>query len=98
MDDGDNDSVHLPYVNEAIFKKVIQWCTNRNNDPLPPPKDAKNKEKLRDNILVWDQELLKVDQAMFFELFLATNYLDIKDSLDVTCKTVADMYVQGENS
>ncbi|CAO2582915.1 S-phase kinase-associated protein 1 [Lemmus lemmus] len=66
---------------------VIQWCTHRKDDP-PPPEDDENKEKRTDDIPVWDQEFLIVDQGTLFELILDANYLDIKGLLDVTCKTV----------
>ncbi|KYO20282.1 serine/threonine-protein phosphatase 2A catalytic subunit alpha isoform [Alligator mississippiensis] len=89
-DEGDDDPVPLPNVNAAILKKVIQWCTHHKDDP-PPPEDDENKEKRTDDIPVWDQEFLKVDQGTLFELILAANYLDIKGLLDVTCKTVANM-------
>ncbi|KAF5897339.1 S-phase kinase-associated protein 1, partial [Clarias magur] len=89
-DEGDDDPVPLPNVNAAILRKVIQWCTHHKDDP-PPPEDDENKEKRTDDIPVWDQEFLKVDQGTLFELILAANYLDIKGLLDVTCKTVANM-------
>uniref|UniRef100_G1Q7J8 SKP1 component dimerisation domain-containing protein n=1 Tax=Myotis lucifugus TaxID=59463 RepID=G1Q7J8_MYOLU len=59
-------------------------------DP-PPTEDDENKEKRTDDIPVWDQEFLKVDQGTPFELILAANYLGIKGLLDVTCKTVANV-------
>ncbi|XP_063496848.1 S-phase kinase-associated protein 1-like isoform X1 [Symphalangus syndactylus] len=89
-DEGDNDPVPLPNVNAAILKKVIQWCTHHKDDP-PPPEDDENKERQTDDIAVWDQEFLKVDQGILFELILTANYLDFKGLLDVTCKTVANM-------
>ncbi|XP_033622773.1 S-phase kinase-associated protein 1-like [Fukomys damarensis] len=89
-DEGDDDPVPLPNVNAAILKKVIQWCTHYKDDPSPP-EDDENKEKRTDDIPVWDQEFLKVDQGTLFELILAANYLDIKGLLDVTCKTVANI-------
>jgi len=51
----------------------------------------KKDEKRTDDIIPWDQEFCKVDQATLFELILAANYLDIKPLLDLTCKTVANM-------
>ena len=51
-----------------IFQ-VIQWCTQHKDDP-PPPEDDENKEKRTDDIPVWDQEFLKVDQGTLFELIL----------------------------
>uniref|UniRef100_G1Q6P6 S-phase kinase-associated protein 1 n=1 Tax=Myotis lucifugus TaxID=59463 RepID=G1Q6P6_MYOLU len=68
-DEGDDDPVPLPNVNAAIFNKVIQWCTHHKDDP-PPPEDDENKEKRTDDIPVWDQEFLKVDQGTLFELIL----------------------------
>lgn len=51
------------------FPQVIQWCTHHKDDP-PPPEDDENKEKRTDDIPVWDQEFLKVDQGTLFELIL----------------------------
>lgn len=53
--------------------KVIQWCTHHKDDP-PPPEDDENKEKRTDDIPVWDQEFLKVDQGTLFELILVNIY------------------------
>lgn len=54
--------------------KVIQWCTHHKDDP-PPPEDDENKEKRTDDIPVWDQEFLKVDQGTLFELILVNTHL-----------------------
>ena len=67
-DEGDDDPVPLPNVNVAILGKVVQWCTHHKDDP--PPEDDENKERRTDNIPVWDQEFLKVDQGTLFELIL----------------------------
>lgn len=53
--------------------QVIQWCTHHKDDP-PPPEDDENKEKRTDDIPVWDQEFLKVDQGTLFELILVCAY------------------------
>ncbi|KAJ4830426.1 hypothetical protein Tsubulata_032911 [Turnera subulata] len=36
-------------------------------------------------------EFTKVDQDTLFDVLLASNYLDIKNLLDLVCQTVADM-------
>nr|XP_060164227.1 S-phase kinase-associated protein 1-like [Globicephala melas] len=89
-DEGDDEPVPVPNVNATILKEVVQWCTHHRGDS-PSPQDGEDKEKRTDDIPVWDQEFLKVDQGTLFELILAANYLDIKGLLDVTCKTVANM-------
>ena len=95
MDDGSGDDpVPLLNVNVAVLQKVVPWCTHHEND-APPPEDDENKEKGTNDIPVWDQGFLKVDQGTLFELILAANYLDIKGLLDATCKTVANM-IQGK--
>lgn len=62
---------HLAVYDALFFgmTKVIQWCTHHKDDP-PPPEDDENKEKRTDDIPVWDQEFLKVDQGTLFELIL----------------------------
>jgi S-phase kinase-associated protein 1 len=89
----DNDAeevIPLPNVTGPILRKVIEWCTHHKDDP-PPPDEDDTREKRTDDIPAWDQEFLRVDQAVLFDIILAANYLDIKGLLDVTCKTVANM-------
>ena len=90
LDDDDEEPIPLPDVNAAILRKVIEWSIHHKDDP-PPPADEENREKRTEDIELYDQEFLKVDQGTLFELILAAHYLDIKGLLDVTCKTVANM-------
>lgn len=89
-DTGVDAPVPLPNVTGKILAKVIEFCTYHTEHPIPAAEDGKD-EKRTDDIIPWDQEFCKVDQATLFELILAANYLDIKPLLDLTCKTVANM-------
>ena len=86
----DDEEVHIPNVNAAILKLVIQWATYHKDDPQP--NDDKNTNTAENiNISDWDASFLSVDQGTLYELILAANYLDIKGLLNVTCGTVANM-------
>ena len=39
----------------------------------------------------WYAQYVSVEQEILFELILASNYMDIKPLLDLTCATVASM-------
>eukprot|EP01097_Dermamoeba_algensis_P008051 TRINITY_DN5226_c0_g1_i1.p1 TRINITY_DN5226_c0_g1~~TRINITY_DN5226_c0_g1_i1.p1 ORF type:complete len:168 (-),score=53.82 TRINITY_DN5226_c0_g1_i1:126-629(-) len=83
-------AIPLPNVSGKILEKVIEYCKYHHENPTPAV-DDKKEERRTDDIIPWDQEFCKVDQATLFELILAANYLDIKSLLDLTCKTVANM-------
>jgi S-phase kinase-associated protein 1 len=53
-----------------------------------PQSEEKKDEKRLDDIIPWDADFCKVDQATLFELILAANFLDIKPLLDLTCKFI----------
>ncbi|KAJ4379139.1 hypothetical protein N0V86_005182 [Didymella sp. IMI 355093] len=89
---GDNEeAIPIPNVNEAVMKKVLEWCTQHRNDPPASQDDDSDSRKKSTDIDEWDQKFMQVDQEMLFEIILAANYLDIKALLDVGCKTVANM-------
>ncbi|KAF5018059.1 hypothetical protein F66182_9983 [Fusarium sp. NRRL 66182] len=95
-DVGDNDisqsnPIPIPNVNEAVLRKVIEWCDHHRNDPPQAQDDESDARKKTTDIEEWDQKFMQVDQEMLFEIILASNYLDIKPLLDVGCKTVANM-------
>ncbi|MCJ1285192.1 hypothetical protein MMC26_004530 [Xylographa opegraphella] len=93
MSDGSTTEEAIPIanVNEAVLKKVIEWCTHHRNDPPATADDDSDSRKKTTDIEEWDQKFMQVDQEMLFEIILAANYLDIKALLDVGCKTVANM-------
>ncbi|KAG5930393.1 E3 ubiquitin ligase complex SCF subunit scon-3 [Claviceps africana] len=83
--------IPIPNVNEAVLRKVIEWCDHHRNDPPQPQDDESDGRRRTTDIEEWDQKFMQVDQEMLFEIILASNYLDIKPLLDVGCKTVANM-------
>jgi S-phase kinase-associated protein 1 len=86
-----NEAIPIPNVNEAVMKKVLEWCDHHRNDPPASQDDDSDSRKKSTDIDEWDQKFMQVDQEMLFEIILAANYLDIKALLDVGCKTVANM-------
>lgn len=83
--------IPIPNVNEAVLRKVVEWCEHHRNDPVAAPDDESDARKKTTDIEEWDQKFMQVDQEMLFEIILASNFLDIKPLLDVGCKTVANM-------
>ncbi|MCL7031045.1 hypothetical protein MKW94_005468 [Papaver nudicaule] len=78
-DDCAENGIPLPNVTSEILAKVIEYC--KKHVELPKGEERRN----------WDAEFVKVEQPELFDLILAANYLNIKDLLDLTCQTVADM-------
>ncbi|XP_022145436.1 SKP1-like protein 1A [Momordica charantia] len=84
-DDCADNGIPLPNVSSKILAKVIEYCRKHvdasNSEPRASEEDLK----------AWDRDFVNVDQATLFDLILAANYLNIKNLLDLTCQTVADM-------
>lgn len=85
----DDEEVPLPNVKAKILSKVIEFCSKHASHPQT---STDGKPTAADEELdKWDKEFVKVDQGTLFELILAANYLNIKELLDLTCLTVANM-------
>ena len=91
LEDADEETVPLPNVTSDILKKIINWSTHHKDDKVDEDDDDEYKERRSDDISHWDVDFFKVDQSTLFEIILAANYLDIKDLLEIGCKTVANM-------
>ncbi|KAI8927235.1 Skp1 family, dimerization domain-containing protein [Entophlyctis helioformis] len=84
--------IPLPNVSGHILAKVIEFATHHKDDaPVAAEEEGKNVTKSSDDIDEWDKEFINVDQGTLFEIILAANYLDMKNLLDLGCKTVANM-------
>eukprot|EP00250_Pteridium_aquilinum_P035040 c8508_g1_i1 orf=379-858(-) len=88
-DTGTESVIPLLNVSSKILSKVIEYCRYH---ALEVPKSSDDKPALsEEDVKHWDAEFVKVDQATLFDLILAANYLNIKNLLDLTCQSVADM-------
>ncbi|XP_034947886.1 S-phase kinase-associated protein 1-like isoform X2 [Chelonus insularis] len=90
-DDREDEIIPLSEVNSTILRKVIEWATYHQDDPLPLEDNDIMVPKRSDDISEWDANFLKVDQKILFEIIAAANYLDVKGLMEVSCKTVANM-------
>ncbi|KAL8543312.1 hypothetical protein ACS0TY_004019 [Phlomoides rotata] len=81
IEDGCADNIPVPNVTAPILAKVIEYCKHHVASVDPNDADLKS----------FYEDFVKVDQPTLFDLILAANYLDIKNLLDLTCQTVADM-------
>jgi len=90
---GEDSKIPLPNVTTKILAKVVEYCKWHDENPTVVSEDNKDEDEpvRTDDIIGWDLDFCKVDQPTLFELVLAANYLDIKDLLDLTCKTIANM-------
>lgn len=57
-------------VNEAVLRKVIEWCSHHKNDPPSTGDDDESSRRKTTDIDEWDQKFMQVDQEMLFEIIL----------------------------
>jgi S-phase kinase-associated protein 1 len=87
-DTGMDHPIPLPSVSSKILAKVIEYCKYHvDNQKASDDKPATPEDEIK----AWNLDFVKVDQATLFELISAANYLRIKNLVDLTCQTVADM-------
>lgn len=104
-DAGIDNPIPLPNVAAEELEKVITFCQHHYTDPVSVTSvdnDNNNNNKNQssdpnedclhaDDICEWDVEFIKfTDINEVFRMILASNYLDIKALLDLSCKTVAN--------
>jgi S-phase kinase-associated protein 1 len=63
----------IAQVNEAVMKKVLEWCTHHRKDPPASQDDDSDSRKKSTDIDEWDQKFMQVDQEMLFEIILVRN-------------------------
>lgn len=68
----DSEIIPLPNVSEACMAKLIDWCTQHVDDPPPPPviEGEEDLTMFDDTISEWDQEFLKMEDSVLFDLIL----------------------------
>ncbi|KAF8410397.1 hypothetical protein HHK36_002926 [Tetracentron sinense] len=84
-DVGASNGIPLPNVTSKILAKVIEYCKKHVDTPKTDDRG------IDDDLKNWDAEFVKVDQATFFDLIRAANYLNTPSLMHLTGLTFADM-------
>ncbi|EAA18927.1 skp1 [Plasmodium yoelii yoelii] len=101
----EEDTIPLPNIKTQILKKIIEYMEYHIHNPpdeIPKPLITSNlqdviislkKIKIITSIVVsvWDYDFVNTDKETLYELIEASNYLDIKPLLDLTCGKIASM-------
>ncbi|XP_004304041.1 PREDICTED: SKP1-like protein 4-like [Fragaria vesca subsp. vesca] len=82
-DDCADNAIPLPNVKGPILARVIEYLKKHVAD-AEDNKESKKEDV--ESLKKFDDEFLKVDQSVLFDLILAANYLNIKELLDLTCQ------------
>lgn len=84
--------IPLQNVTSEILKKVIKYAEHHKDDE--PVEEAENDSTINDE---WDKEFMDLDQSVIFDIILAANYLDMKELLNLGCKTIAN-FIKGKSA
>jgi len=97
LDAGTGDPIPIPNIEGSILSKVIEYCKYHTEHPDVPNETLDHEEKpskvdlskRREIKDPWDREFCKLDVPTIENLIVASNYLDVKGLLEITCKTIA---------
>ncbi|KAG2321116.1 hypothetical protein Bca4012_055875 [Brassica carinata] len=83
------DGIPLPNVTSATLAKVIEYCKKHAEAAAGDREIYGSKEDIA--LKAWDEDFVKVDQPLLFDLILAANFLNVPGLLDLMCMAVANM-------
>jgi S-phase kinase-associated protein 1 len=87
--------IPVPNVESKVLAKVIEYCEYHHDKPIEEI-EKPLKGNIDDLICDWDKKFLNVEQQELIEIIMASNYLNIKSLLDLSCAKIASM-IKGKN-
>jgi len=80
----DTDVIPVMITSQELTK-IVEYCRFHAEADRP---DSGISE---DDVRSWDEEYIKMDRESLFQLILSVNYMDVRELLDLACKTVSSM-------
>eukprot|EP00818_Percolomonas_sp_WS_P010197 CAMPEP_0117449130 /NCGR_PEP_ID=MMETSP0759-20121206/7781_1 /TAXON_ID=63605 /ORGANISM="Percolomonas cosmopolitus, Strain WS" /LENGTH=131 /DNA_ID=CAMNT_0005241585 /DNA_START=338 /DNA_END=733 /DNA_ORIENTATION=+ len=89
LEEGEQPSIPLPNVESATFEKILEFVNHHWNNPIKEI-EKPLKSDFNEMISDWDKKFLEsMDDVLLVDVINASNYLNIKDLLEMTCAKVA---------
>lgn len=81
--------IPLPNMTTKVLKKVVEFCNYHVDHPEVTQEVHRDESRLGE-VSSWNKRFCDVDQALLFDLVLASNYLENRSMLDVLSNVIAD--------
>ena len=91
IDDSPDEQIPLPNVKRPILEKVIDFCKHIKDHPAPEIEKPLKSVDMASVVDPWYADYINLEQEVLFELIMASNYLDIKPLLELSCAKVASL-------
>ena len=88
---GTDEQILLPNINRAILEKVMEFCKYIVDHREPEIEKPLRSTDMFKVVEPWYATYINVEQEMLFELIMASNYLEIKSLLELSCAKSASM-------
>ena len=90
-DSGTEEQIPLPNVKRPILEKVITFCQHLKDHAPPEIEKPLKSVDMASVVDAWYADYINLEQEVLFELIMASNYLDIKPLLELSCSKVASI-------
>ena len=90
-DSGTEEQIPLPNVKRPILEKVITFCQHLKDHAPPEIEKPLKSVDMASVVVAWYADYINLEQEVLFELIMASNYLDIKPLLELSCSKVASL-------
>jgi len=85
-DADEGETIYIPRVSTKILAMVIEYCHEHTKRWF-----QMGFIQAEEGLKTWDAEFITVDQATFFQLFLAAKYLKIQPLMQLTDEAVGNI-------
>ena len=88
----ENDVIPLRNISICVMTKIAEYLKHYEHsdiNKIPLIEKPIRSTNMKDIVSEWDAEYINVKDDMLFELISASNYLDIKPLLDLSCAKIA---------
>lgn len=83
--------IPLSTLNDEVLDKIVEFMEYHENIKFTEVEKPIKSTNIRELVSDWDADFINIDKIMLFDLLQASNYLDIKELLDLCCAKIATM-------
>eukprot|EP00588_Corethron_pennatum_P009615 CAMPEP_0194271174 /NCGR_PEP_ID=MMETSP0169-20130528/5025_1 /TAXON_ID=218684 /ORGANISM="Corethron pennatum, Strain L29A3" /LENGTH=248 /DNA_ID=CAMNT_0039013463 /DNA_START=51 /DNA_END=797 /DNA_ORIENTATION=- len=94
INDNETEAVHIPSVDAAILRMVVDFCEHYIEDPMKEIETPLTSDKMGDLVQEWYADFLdpnKVEEQILVKVILAANSMSIDPLMDLSTSTMASM-------